>query len=116
MPQVGQRAVIDHALARGPFVDQSQSMNLFMATPSFQKLSSALIYGWTHGTKTGLYYLRSKPATEAIKFSLLQSAPSPAGPSNATATANVTPSAPPLPVLIGPACSRDNPDCEACGA
>ena len=113
--EVSQRSIIDHALARGPFVDQSQSMNLFMATPSFQKLSSALIYGWTNGIKTGLYYLRSKPSTEAIKFSLMPAGQAPGASSNITA-ANVTPSTPPLPVLIGQACSRDNPDCEACGA
>jgi ribonucleoside-diphosphate reductase alpha chain len=68
--EVSQRAVIDHAVARGPFVDQSQSMNLFFAQPNFQRLSSALIYGWKSGLKTAMYYLRSKPATEAQKFAI----------------------------------------------
>lgn len=45
-------------------------MNLFFDKPDFNKLSSALIYGWKKGIKTGCYYLRSKPATEAIKISL----------------------------------------------
>lgn len=66
--EIPQRGLIDHALARGPFVDQSQSMNLFFATPNFQKLSSALVYGWKYGLKTGMYYLRSLPASEAFKI------------------------------------------------
>jgi len=67
--EVPQRAVIDHSAARGPYVDQSQSMNLYMLSPSFQKLSRALIYAWEKGLKTGLYYLRSAPAKEAVKVS-----------------------------------------------
>lgn len=66
--EVPQRAIIDHAVARAPYVCQSQSMNLFMSTPSFQKLSSALIYSWRNGLKTGMYYLRSAAAVEAIKY------------------------------------------------
>ena len=72
--EVPQRSVIDHAAARGPFVDQSQSMNLYMASPSFQKLSSALVYAWKRGLKTGVYYLRSTAAVEAIKYGILPSA------------------------------------------
>jgi ribonucleotide reductase alpha subunit len=77
--EVPQRAVIDHAAARGPYVDQSQSMNLYMAAPSFQKLSSALVYAWKQGLKTGVYYLRSMAAVEAIKYggASLVSTPSP---------------------------------------
>lgn len=66
--EIQQKAIVDHALARGPFVDQSQSMNLFFAVPNSQKLNSALIYAWSRGLKTGVYYLRGKPATEALKF------------------------------------------------
>lgn len=65
--EVPMKCVIDHALRRGPYVDQSQSMNLFYDRPSFVKLRSALLYGWRNGIKTGMYYLRSKPATEAVK-------------------------------------------------
>jgi len=68
--EIKQKAVVDHALYRGPYIDQSQSMNLFFDIPNYNKLSSALIYGWKNGIKTGCYYLRSKPAKEAIKFSL----------------------------------------------
>ena len=68
--EVKQKDIIDHALARGPYVDQSQSMNLFFANPDFKSLYSAIIYGWKKGIKTGCYYLRSKPAVEAIKYSI----------------------------------------------
>ena len=68
--EIKQKDIIDHALARGPYVDQSQSMNLFFANPDFKSLYSALIYGWKNGIKTGCYYLRSKPAVEAIKYSV----------------------------------------------
>jgi ribonucleoside-diphosphate reductase alpha chain len=84
---VPQRAVIDHAAARGPYVDQSQSMNLYMQSPSFQKLSRALIYAWQKGLKTGLYYLRSAPAKEAVKYGGIKRS------ATATATATATASA-----------------------
>eukprot|EP00798_Chlamydomonas_sp_ICE-L_P029455 gene29455-biopygen5378 len=67
--EIPQRSIIDHAIARGPFVCQSQSMNLFMAQPSFIKLSSALMYAWKGGLKTGMYYLRSNAAVEAQRIS-----------------------------------------------
>ena len=66
--EVKQKDVIDHALARSPYIDQSQSMNLFFAEPNSKNLFSALIYGWKNGIKTGCYYLRSLPAIEAIKY------------------------------------------------
>jgi ribonucleoside-diphosphate reductase alpha chain len=69
--ELKQKDIIDHALARSPYIDQSQSMNLFFANPNFQYLYSALIYGWKNGLKTGCYYLRSKPASEAIKTSIV---------------------------------------------
>jgi ribonucleotide reductase alpha subunit len=68
--EVKQKDVIDHSIARGPYIDQSQSMNLFFADSNFKSLYSALIYGWKSGLKTGCYYLRSKPAIEAFKYSI----------------------------------------------
>ena len=68
--EVKQKDIIDHSLARGPYVDQSQSMNMFFANPNFQSLYSAILYGWKNGIKTGCYYLRSKPATEAIQYAI----------------------------------------------
>ena len=67
--EIKQKDIIDHAIARAPYVDQSQSMNLFFANPNFQNIYSALVYAWKQGLKTGCYYLRTKPATEAIKIS-----------------------------------------------
>jgi ribonucleoside-diphosphate reductase alpha chain len=65
--ELPQRSLIDHAAARAPFVDQSQSMNLYLARPDFTRLHSALMYAWKAGLKTGCYYLRSKPAKEAAR-------------------------------------------------
>lgn len=67
--EIKQKSVIDHAIARAPYVDQSQSMNLFMATPTYDKITSALFYGWRNGIKTGCYYLRSLPAVAPQQFS-----------------------------------------------
>jgi ribonucleoside-diphosphate reductase alpha chain len=66
--EIKQKDVIDHALARSPYIDQSQSMNLFFGSPNSTNLYSALMYGWKKGIKTGCYYLRSLPADEAIKY------------------------------------------------
>ena len=60
--ELPQKALIDLAAARGPFIDQSQSLNLFMASPTIGKLSSMYAYAWKQGVKT-TYYLRSRPAT-----------------------------------------------------
>ena len=62
--------VLKAAKARGPFVDQTQSMNVFMEEPNDQKLNSCLFWGWENGLKSGLYYLRSKPSANAIKFTI----------------------------------------------
>ncbi len=89
--ELPQRAVIDLAAARGAFIDQSQSLNLFAESPNIGKLSSMYLYAWKKGLKT-TYYLRSRPATRIAKTTVA-SAP------DATAVA----------------CSLENPDsCEAC--
>jgi ribonucleotide reductase alpha subunit len=62
--------ILKQAVERGPFVDQTQSMNLFMKTPNFETLNNALFYGWTHGLKTGMYYLRTQPVQSSIKFGI----------------------------------------------
>lgn len=64
------RPYITLAAERGPFIDQSQSMNLFIKDPNFSKLHSCLVLGWKMKLKTGMYYLRSQPAVNAIKFGL----------------------------------------------
>jgi ribonucleoside-diphosphate reductase alpha chain len=87
--ELPQRALIDLAAARGPYIDQSQSLNLFVASPTIGKLSSMYLYAWKSGLKT-TYYLRSRPATRIQQ-----------------ATVTTAPDA--------VACSLENPDsCEAC--
>ena len=68
--EVKQIWVLKNAKARGPFVDQTQSMNVFLEKPDDQKLNSCLFWGWENGLKTGIYYLRSKPASNATKFTI----------------------------------------------
>ena len=60
------------AADRGAFIDQSQSFNVFVQDPNYGKLSSMHFYGWKKGLKTGMYYLRSKAAVDAIKFTVDQ--------------------------------------------
>jgi ribonucleoside-diphosphate reductase alpha chain len=68
--EIKQKVIIDMAADRGAFIDQSQSLNLFMAQPNTSKISSMHFYAWKKGLKTGMYYLRTQAATEAVKFSL----------------------------------------------
>lgn len=68
--EIKQKVLIDLAADRAPFICQTQSLNLFIENPTFAKLSSMHFYAWKKGLKTGIYYLRSKAAAEAIKFTL----------------------------------------------
>jgi ribonucleotide reductase alpha subunit len=68
--ELKQSVIVKQAIDRGLFIDQSQSMNLFMEMPDHNKLASAHIYAWKNGLKTGSYYIRSLPVTEATKFSI----------------------------------------------
>lgn len=68
--EIKMKDVIDMAADRGRFIDQSQSMNLFMESPTMSKLSSMHMYSWKKGLKTGMYYLRSKAKSRPIQFSL----------------------------------------------
>ncbi|WP_442934171.1 ribonucleoside-diphosphate reductase subunit alpha [Micromonospora sp. CPCC 205539] len=93
--ELPQRSLIDLAAARAPFIDQSQSLNLFLASPTIGKLSSMYLYAWKAGLKT-TYYLRSRPATRIQQATV-------------TAVAPVATDAEAL------ACSLENPEsCEAC--
>jgi len=95
--ELPQKALIDMAASRGPFIDQSQSLNLFMASPTIGKLSSMYLYAWKSGIKT-TYYLRSRPATRITQ----------------TTTTNVL-EAKVFTDAEALACSLENPeDCEAC--
>ncbi|MEV7565299.1 ribonucleoside-diphosphate reductase subunit alpha [Streptomyces tanashiensis] len=101
--EIPQRGLIDMAAARTPFLDQSQSLNLFMETPTIGKLSSMYAYAWKQGLKT-TYYLRSRPATRiarAAQASTTAAAPIPV--QQAVSDADAL------------ACSLENPEsCEAC--
>ncbi|MFD9971166.1 ribonucleoside-diphosphate reductase subunit alpha [Streptomyces sp. NPDC059011] len=100
--EIPQRGLIDMAAARTPFLDQSQSLNLFMETPTIGKLSSMYAYAWKQGLKT-TYYLRSRPATRIARAA--------SGATPAAATIPVQQAADPDAV----ACSLENPEsCEAC--
>ncbi|XP_067944097.1 ribonucleoside-diphosphate reductase large subunit-like [Watersipora subatra] len=68
--EISQKQVINMAADRGAFIDQSQSLNIHMANPSFSKISSMHFYGWKQGLKTGMYYLRTKGAAQAIQFTV----------------------------------------------
>jgi ribonucleotide reductase alpha subunit len=70
--EISQKEIIQQSLDRGPFIDQTQSLNQFQAIPDASKLTSAHFYGWKNGIKTGLYYLRTQPAVDPIKFGLDQ--------------------------------------------
>jgi len=68
--EISQRTILDMAADRGAFICQSQSMNVHIQEPNFGKLTSMHFYAWKKGLKTGMYYLRSKSAAEAIKFTV----------------------------------------------
>jgi ribonucleoside-diphosphate reductase alpha chain len=103
--EIPQRGLIDMAAARTPYLDQAQSLNLFLETPTIGKLSSMYAYAWKSGLKT-TYYLRSRPATRIARAA------------QATATAPAAPAAPVAPAAPdreAVACSLENPEsCEAC--
>ena len=120
--EISQKAIIDMAADRGAFICQSQSMNLFLQDPNFGKLSSMHFYAWQKGLKTGMYYLRSKAATDPIKFTVKQSAqkkkvavPADDGMEespNIEAREGQAPESD----FNGQACNLDDPDCLMCGA
>ncbi len=102
--ELPQKALIDHAAARGAYIDQSQSLNLFQENPNIGRLSSMYMYAWKAGIKT-TYYLRSRPATRIAKTTIgagATQAPAPAAPAPGEASSAVV-------------CSLENPEyCEAC--
>jgi ribonucleotide reductase alpha subunit len=63
--EIPQKSIIDMAADRGAYIDQSQSLNIFMENPTLAKLSSMHMYGWKKGLKTGMYYLRTRAKARA---------------------------------------------------
>lgn len=68
--EISLKSIIKQSIERGPFIDQSQSMNLFQPKPNFKVLYTAHMYGWKNGLKTGMYYLRTSPAVNPINFGI----------------------------------------------
>ena len=121
--EIRQRTIIDMAADRGAYICQSQSLNIFMESPNMAKLTSMHFYAWKKGLKTGMYYLRTKAAADAIKFTVQTQAE--------PAMTPITSSQPEIKQLelqaVGMveasqgmseiSCSLDNPEaCEACGS
>ncbi|MFD3837482.1 ribonucleoside-diphosphate reductase subunit alpha [Streptomyces sp. NPDC058642] len=100
--EIPQRGLIDMAADRTPFLDQSQSLNLFLETPTIGKLSSMYAYAWKQGLKT-TYYLRSRPATRIARAAQAQAQPEQTVPVQQVTSEEAL------------ACSLENPEsCEAC--
>ncbi|MCO4793728.1 MAG: ribonucleoside-diphosphate reductase subunit alpha [Bacteriovoracaceae bacterium] len=70
--EIKQKSIIDLAQSRAPYIDQGQSMNVHMEEPNFGKLSSMHFYAWKAGLKTGMYYLRTRAAVNAVQFTVNQ--------------------------------------------
>jgi len=104
--EISQKRIIELAADRGAYVCQSQSMNVHIKDPNFGKMTSMHFYAWKQGLKTGMYYLRTKAASDAIKFTVDKAAME-----QPTAKAMEEQKAADM------ACSLDNPDdCVACGS
>ena len=108
--EISQKSIIDMAADRGAYICQSQSMNIHIQDPNFGKMTSMHFYAWKKGLKTGMYYLRSKAATDAIKFTVEKQ-------SQEEPTAEKLSEAELEQKKSDMACSLDNPDdCIACGS
>ncbi|MBT1687431.1 ribonucleoside-diphosphate reductase subunit alpha [Dawidia soli] len=135
--EISQKAIIDMSADRGAYICQSQSLNIHLTNPNFGKLTSMHFYAWKKGLKTGMYYLRTTAAADAIKFTLDKTAVAePAAVAASAEGSDVVTVAEPVVAdahqqtlaygstmseyeqkLSDMACSLDNPDaCEACGS
>ena len=117
------KSILEMARDRNYFIDQSQSLNMFMAEPTMTKLSSAHFYGWKLGLKTGMYYLRTKPKASAMKgLGIDTSSMQALDKALVVEVAKVE--TPKVEISTdfnaeefnSAVCSLDNPDCEACGS
>jgi ribonucleoside-diphosphate reductase alpha chain len=112
--EIKQRTIIDMAADRGAYICQSQSLNLFVDSPSANKLTSMHFYGWKKGLKTGMYYLRTQAATQAVQFTverqggkMIEPLANPAAVQVAVAEAGED--------VVGPTCSMED-GCVTCSA
>jgi len=105
--EISGKAIVDQAADRGAYICQSQSLNIFMENANFGKLTSMHFYGWEKGLKTGMYYLRTKAATDAIKFTVDKKMVQDTTDAKALEEE----------AAAAIACSIDNPDdCDMCGS
>jgi ribonucleoside-diphosphate reductase alpha subunit len=137
--EISQKSIIDMSADRGAFICQSQSLNIHITNPNFGKLTSMHFYAWKKGLKTGMYYLRSTAAADAIKFTLDKVVQEPSLQQEVAVSAEAVVAEPMLVQTVvadahqqtiryesqsdydqkraDMACSLDNPDaCEACGS
>ena len=109
------KSILEMARDRNYFIDQSQSLNMFMAEPTMSKLSSAHFYGWKLGLKTGMYYLRTKPKAQAIKGLGIDTSGMQSLDKNDKINNDIEPMKPfDADKFNSSVCSLDNPDCESC--
>jgi ribonucleoside-diphosphate reductase alpha subunit len=106
--EISQKAIIDMSADRGAYICQSQSLNIHLTEPNFGKMSSMHFHGWKRGLKTGMYYLRTTAAADAIQFTV----------DKEKAARGVEATAPSMEQKKADmVCSLDNPEaCEACGS
>ena len=128
--EMSMKDIIDMSRHRGYFIDQSQSLNLFMEGATMAKLTSMHFYGWKSGLKTGMYYLRTKSAVDAIKFTLDNKSkaktPEVAAANSVSAAATAGTKAAPVPVeplspeelkqMLSQAKESEDDDCLMCGS
>lgn len=108
--EIKQKSILEMAADRGAYIDQSQSLNIHMEDTNFGKLSSLHFTAWKLGLKTGMYYLRTRPAVDAIKFTIKQ-------PNVQAAQPAVVPGVTVADQEAAMMCSLDNPeDCVSCGS
>ena len=68
--EISQKDAINMAIARAPYIDQSQSLNLYLESPTVDQLTSMHFFAWKSGLKTGMYYLRTKPRASPVAFTV----------------------------------------------
>lgn len=115
--EMSMKDIIDMSRQRGYFIDQSQSLNLFMENATFGKLTSMHFYAWKSGLKTGMYYLRTKSAVDAIKFTLNNDKKEQPQPEAVAAGAEGQPmDAGEFKAMLERSRNADPEDCEMCGS
>jgi ribonucleotide reductase alpha subunit len=109
--EIKQRHVLDMAADRGAYIDQSQSLNIHMVDANAAKVSSMHFYGWKAGLKTGMYYLRTKAAADAIQFTVESKV------KDDPVVNGLAERAEEISTMEAIACSLDTPDdCFSCGS